>query len=230
MTNTVKTVAIIGTGRMGGAIGGRLAALGHTIVFGSRTPDAENIAELVAKIGHGATAATLSEAPSNADAVVIALPWAALEEAVSRLGTLEGKVVIDVTNALAFNQASGLMEMAIDTSAGESIQNWFPESTVIKAFNTVGFHVIANPDAAGGPVSVPLAGEDAEIKNEVARLVESMGFETVDVGPLKHARALEMMSMIYIVPYLQGRPADAFEYYFRKGAAPKVSEGVRAAG
>lgn len=230
MTNAIKTIAVIGTGRMGGAIGGRLAALGHTVVFGSRTPEAENVAELLSRTDHGASAATPTEAISNADIIVVAVPWTAAEETVLGLGAPEGKIVIDVTNALSFNQESGLMEMASDTSAGESIQSWLPQCTVIKAFNTVGFHVIANPDAAGGPVSVPLAGDNADVKSEIAILVQSLGFETVDVGPLKHARALEMMSMLYIVPYLQGRTEDAFEYYFRRGAAPKVSEGVRAAG
>jgi 8-hydroxy-5-deazaflavin:NADPH oxidoreductase len=160
---------------------------------------------------------------------VIALPWSAVETILSTLGDLSGKIIIDVTNAMTFG-ASGLMEMAIESSAGEMIQQWLPDSIVVKAFNTVGFHVIANPAAAGGPVSVPIVADDAEAKATVAEIVQSVGFETVDVGPLRHARALEMMSMLYIVPYLQGRKEDAFEYYFRKGAAPKVSSGVRPAG
>lgn len=230
MSDDQRTFAIIGTGRMGGAIGGRLAALGHNVTFGSRTPDADATLELVEKVGHGAQAVSPTTAASTADVIVIAVPWAGAEEAVSGLGDLGGKLVIDVTNALSFAPSSGLMEMASDTSAGEAIQEWLPGSKVVKAFNTVGFHVIANPEAAGGAVSVPLVGDDAQAKTLVAELVQSMGFETVDVGPLKHARALEMMSMLYIVPYLQGRKEDAFEYYLRKGAAPKESKGVRAAG
>lgn len=230
MSNDQKTFAIIGTGRMGGAIGSRLATLGHSVIYGSRTPDADATRELVEKVGHGAQATSPTIAASTADVIVIAVPWAGAEEAVSGLGELGGKLVIDVTNALSFDPSSGLMEMASDTSAGEAIQQWLPGSIVVKAFNTVGFHVIANPEAAGGVVSVPLVGNDAEAKSLVAELVQSMGFETVDVGPLKHARALEMMSMLYIVPYLQDRKEDAFEYYLRKGAAPKKSKGVRAAG
>ncbi|NKB45817.1 MAG: F420-dependent NADP oxidoreductase [Alphaproteobacteria bacterium] len=229
MSNATKTIAVIGTGRMGGAIGGRLASLGHTVVYGSRSPDSEETVALVEKTGDGATAASPSEAAAAADIIVFAVPWAGAEEAVNSLGTVDGKTIIDVTNALSFG-AHGLMEMASDTSSGESIQKWLPGSTVVKAFNTVGFHVIANPDAAGGPVSVPIVGDDADTKTAVADLVQTFGFETIDVGPLVHARALEMMSMIYIVPYLQGRKEDAFEYYLRRGAAPKVSAGVRAAG
>ena len=121
------------------------------------------------------------------------------------------------------------MELAVDTSAAEHIQVWQPKARIVKAFNAVGSHVIANPAVAGGVVTIPLAGDDADAKANVAQLVQAMGFESIDLGPLRHARVLEGMAILYMVPYMSGRRDDAFEFYLRRGTAPKQSTGVRPA-
>ena len=212
-----EVVAVLGTGRVGGALGPRFAKLGFEVIYGSRDPSKDSVRTLVQKTGHGASALTPPVAVEKASWVVFAVPWNAMEATVNSIGSLDGKILVDVTNALRVG-SDGHMAMAVPGSAGQLLQEWAPEGYVVKAFNTMGFHVMADPQVAGGTVTVPLAGDNEEAKRRVGDVVRAMGFDAIDVGPIKHARILESMSIIYMVPYMSGRREQAFEYYFRQGS------------
>src|SRR5690349_20128253 len=92
-----ETVAMIGTGNVGAALGRRFAENGDKVVYGSRDPSAADVRELVAVTGHGATAATQAIAAAQADIVVLAVPWTAVEGVVRALPDLSGKIVVDPT-------------------------------------------------------------------------------------------------------------------------------------
>lgn len=212
-TVSAEIIAVIGTGQVGSALGPEFAGLGHEIVYGSRDPARESVRELVERTGHGAKATTPAVAAAAADIIVLAVPGMVVEAVTLSLGDLAGKVIIDPTNPLV-KREDGLLEMGVTTSNGEIIQAAAPKAYVVKAFNTLNWETMVDPGSSGGSVSIPLVGDNAQAKARVAELVEGMGLEPIDVGPVRHARHVEGMLILWINNrFIDGQP---FDYHLRK--------------
>ncbi len=215
-TGTTITVGIIGTGDMGDSLGPRFAELGYRVVYGSRNPDSEKSQNLVAMTGKNASITTQVLAAQAADIIVLAVPWPAMETVAQNLGSLDGKIVIDIS--MPVEQAEdGYYVSIVATSSAEMIQSWNPGARVVKAFATQASYVIDDPDVVGGPVTVPIAADDRAAKEQVARIVAAMGLDPVDAGPLRLSREIEALQRLYMVPLLQRRSA-AWEPYFRRSS------------
>jgi len=209
-----EAVAVIGTGDMGDTLGPRFAGLGYRVIYGSRDPGGEKVKALVARTPNGASAAIPAEAAAQADIVVLAVPWPAMEKVAQNLGDLGGKIVIDIS--MPFKQGSdGYPEPLLRTSSAEMIQQWNPGARVVKTFATMGSGIIDAPQSAGGTVSLPIASNDRAAKEKVARIVAEMGLDPVDFGPLRMAREIEILQMIYMIPLVQDRPWN-WEFHFRR--------------
>jgi hypothetical protein len=185
-----ETVAMIGTGNVGAALGRRFAENGHKIVYGSRDPSAADVRELVAVTGNGAVATTQADAAAQADIVILAIPWSAAEDVVRALPDLRGKIVVDPTNPRV-TADDGFADYPIADSNAERIARLAPGAHVVKAFSTLGAETMLDPKLAGGPVTVPIVGDDRAAKARIAALTREIGLEAVDVGPLRHARIIE---------------------------------------
>jgi len=208
---SAETIAIIGTGNVGSALGSRFAELGHEIIYGSREPSREDVQALVARTGDNASAMQPADAARGADIVVVAVPFATVEAAVKSLGDLSGKIILDPTNAVRRDE-NGIRYHAAETSVGEMIQGWAPNARVVKAFNTLSSETMADPSSAGGTVTIPIVGNDPEAKAVVSGLVTGIGFDVVDMGTIESAHALEQMLIVRGNAGVLGKP---FNYYFR---------------
>ena len=208
------TIAVIGTGDVGHALGVSFAKQGHTIVYGSRKPDRRSVRDLVEETGHGATATTQAEAVVGADIVVLAVPGMLVEEITLSLGDLSRKIIIDPTNPMERN-STGLSH-AVDTSNAEIIQAAAPDAYVVKAFNTLNWQTMLEPDESGGPVSIPLAGNNDDAKQTVATLISGMGLDPIDLGGIENSHWIEGMLILWINNRYGAGDRDSFDFYLRR--------------
>jgi hypothetical protein len=182
-------IGIIGTGRMGSALGKRWARAGHEVMFGSRTP--EKAHTLSEQVGFGAQGGSTEQAVLFADVIVLAVPFRAAQEVLYALGDLGGKILIECTND--FN--------ADDITSAENIVSWACNARVVKAFNTI-FDPILASDKLSDLGSVFIVGDDDAAKATVGTLVRDAGFEPVDTGGLADAHYLD--TLVRLIVHLNG--------------------------
>jgi 8-hydroxy-5-deazaflavin:NADPH oxidoreductase len=189
-------VGIIGAGNMGSAFARRLSAAGHDVFIASR--DFEDARRVATSVGSKVRAVPQEQLASSVDVLIAATPYAQQADALRASGTLEGKPVIEISNPMKADM-SGLA-VGLTTSAAEEVAKAAPGATVVKAFNTVFAQVLGERPATAGAAKVQVfyAGDDDAAKRTVRSLVESMGFEPLDAGPLSNARYLEPVGMLNI--------------------------------
>ncbi len=202
VAQTTTIVAVIGTGDMGDSLGPQLARNGYQVIYGSRDPGRESIKQLLAATP-GATATSQRRAAQQGDIVLLAVPWPAMETVAQSLGQLQGKILIDAS--IPYKMAKdGYLESSVSSSSSELIQAWNNDSHVIKV-GFPGSFLIDNPQLMGATPSALIAGDHRTSKERVAKLIDAIGLTPLDAGPLRNARHIESMGLLYMVPLLQGR-------------------------
>ncbi|MFD1714490.1 NADPH-dependent F420 reductase [Amnibacterium flavum] len=174
----MTSFTIIGTGNMGGAIGGVLAAGGSDVTH----------------IAH----AESGSAPITGDIVVLALPYPAIDGVIATYGDqLAGKTVVDISNPIDFETFDGLTVPAGSSAAAE-IQSKLPQSRVLKAFNTNFAATLASKQVGRLPTTVLIAGDDSDAKSALAAAITAGGVSAVDTGSLKRAHELEALGFLQL--------------------------------
>lgn len=185
-------VTVVGYGNVGAAMVKQLSAAGHQVeVTGRKLEGVEKVAAQF-----GANSAPLSAAAKNADVVLLAVPYNNAAAALGELGSLKGKVLVDVTNPLTDDYMG--LTIGHTTSAAEEIAK-LTDASVVKAFNTLFAQVVdGGATYPSQAASVFVAGDDQDAKQKTVALAESMGFGTIDAGGLKNARYLEAVAGLNI--------------------------------
>jgi 8-hydroxy-5-deazaflavin:NADPH oxidoreductase len=194
------------------ALGTELAQQGHTIVYGSRSPLGLKALDLAKKTKGNASTATPYDAALAASIIVLAVPGMVVEDVVKGLGNLQGKIVIDATNPLLMEETM-LFSYGVATSNGEIVQSIAPDAFVVKAFNTVSWTSMISPEKSAGPVYVPMAGNNKNAKDAVAKMVVAMGLAPFDLGPIEVAHWTEYSVVVSLNNEFSDR--QKFELVFR---------------
>ena len=206
-------IAVLGTGMVGQAIAGRLHELGHSVVVGTRDPqatlartDPDQMGNPPFSAWHGAhpgvELATFADAAARADLVVNASSGAATLDVLGLAGAdnLAGKVLVDIANPLDFSAGFPPTLFVKDTdSLGEQVQRAFPQAKVVKTLNTLNASLMVEPKSLDESSTVFVSGEDAAAKATVVEILESFGHDDViDLGGIETARGTEMVLPIWL--------------------------------
>ena len=183
-------IGIIGSGHIGGTIGGLWIKSGHPVMFSSRHPD--ELKDMVAKLGSLAQAGTVEQAITFGDVFFIAVPYGAIPQIGKDYSTaMKGKVLLDACNAVS-SRDGAIAEEVEQNGIGATTQKYFPGTHVVRAFNTMSYMIFAREANRPDPkLAIPIAGDDADAVQVAAGLVRDAGFDPVLVGKLADARRFQ---------------------------------------
>ena len=179
-----RRLAVIGAGKFGTAVARAAVAAGYDTVLAARGP-AEDMALMIEIIVPGARAVSLDEAVAHADLVVLAVPSFRFRDLPP--DRFAGKILVDPINY--WTQTDGFdAELAADPSrTSEVVQRHFASARVVKSLNQLGYHQFEDerrPRGTPGRIAMAAAGDDRDAVRQVLALIDDLGFDPVDAGPL----------------------------------------------
>jgi 8-hydroxy-5-deazaflavin:NADPH oxidoreductase len=208
-------VGIVGSGLMGGKLGTLFARAGHEVVF-SYARSQQKLKKLAREAGGNARAGTPAEAAHDADALLLAIHWSRLDDVLTQVGNLSGKVIVSCS--LPMNEENTELVVAHTSSGAEELAKRVPGARVVAAFNTVPsevlFGVYESRRRKTGRPSLVYYGDDAVAKKTAVTLIGDIGFEPVDAGPLRIGRYAEPFALLVAQLAYEGKGGPEVAYRF----------------
>jgi predicted dinucleotide-binding enzyme len=206
-------VGILGSGDVAKTLGAGFLKHRHAVMLGTR--DANKLADWRGK-NPGATVGSFAEAAAFGGVLVLAVKGDHALDALRLAGSgLAGKVVVDATNPIApAPPVNGVLKFftSLDDSLMERLQKAHPDVRFVKAFNSVGNARMVNPTYSAGRPTMFVCGNDAPAKHTVAGVLDQFGWETLDLGGVEAARAIEPLCILWCIPgFLRNEWTHAFK-------------------
>jgi predicted dinucleotide-binding enzyme len=207
-------IGILGSGLMGGKLGTIFARAGHDVTF-SYARSERKLKRLAREAGERAQAGTPADAAREADALLLAVHWSRVDDVLKQAGNLSGKVIVSCS--LPMNADDTDLVIAHTSSGAEALAKKVPRSRVVSAFGTVPsevlFDVFEVKRKAKRP-SLVYCGDDPSAKDVAAELIRDVGFDPVDVGPLRIARYTEPFTLLIARLAYEGDRGPELAYRF----------------
>jgi len=196
-----RRLGIVGAGRVGTTIARAAVAAGYDVAI-SGSGAADRIALIVEVLAPGARPATTNEVVRHADLIVLAVPMHRFRELPRDL--FAGKILIDAMNY--WEEIDGVDQELATAPAGTSVvvQERFPSARVVKSLNHITYYKFDEsrlPHGASGRIAIAAAGDDRAAVAAVMQLIDRLGFDAVDAGPLEAGLALEPNGSVFGVSY-----------------------------
>lgn len=209
----MNKIGILGSGVVGTTLAAGFIKHGYEVKIGTRDP--KKLEEWLSN-NPKATVGSFEETAQFGEYIVLAVRGSVAKEVLASAGSnnLSGKVILDATNPIADSAPEdGVLSFftTLEKSLLEELQESQPEAKFVKAFSSVGAHLMVNPDLETTP-SMFIAGDDENAKNQVSVILEQFGWEIEDMGTAKGARAIEPLCILWCIPGMrEGKWNHAFK-------------------
>lgn len=194
-------IGIIGSGDVARSLGNGLVEAGHSVMIGTRDTSKKELSSWRKKGDKTRSLGSTTEAASYGDVAILAVAWHAAEDVLSQIRPqLSGKVVIDVTNPLVFNDDEPpSLSIGHIISAGEVVQQSLPDSHVVKTLNIISHTHMVQPKYQEGLPIMFVCGNNESAKNQAHELLLDLGWkDSLDIGTIEKARILEPMCLLWV--------------------------------
>ena len=209
-------IGILGSGLMGGKLGVLFTRAGHDVVF-SYARSEQKLKRLAREAKGTADAGTPADAVRDVDAVLLAVHWLRIDDVLKQTGGLPGKVIISCS--LPMNADDTGLVIGPTSSGAEQLAKKLRRAKVVSAFGTVPSEVFFDVFDARRRAKRPnmaYCGDDDGAKGVAATLISDVGFEPVDVGPLRIARYLEPFALLMRQLAYEGDGGPEIAYRFER--------------